>query len=351
MAGERLALQSDSVLLAYLEANDECEADAALELLLVERAQPLVRDIIRSKLRVGRSQSADVSAEDFEDLVNEIALKLLKTLRHLRTNADGEAIENFRGYLAVTAYHACDEYFRRKYPRRYSLKSQLRYILTHRAGLAIWEDAEGVRLCGFGLWRERPRASRSRIQDLLAKPGVIDGWANPRGALSPPDLLAAIFDYLGGPLELDHLVSVVAEIWQVKDQPQTTVADADAADHSPLSGPAENLDLKIDQRSYLHQLWREIGALPPRQRVALLLNLKDSQGCSVVALLPLLRVASVRQIAETLAMTAESLATLWNKLPLNDEAIAEYIGVTRQQVINLRKCARERLRRRTREFH
>jgi CRP-like cAMP-binding protein len=57
-------------------------------------------------------------------------------------------------------------------------------------------------------------------------------------------------------------------------------------------------------------------------------------------------VAGIRQIAEVLGIPIEEFAKLWNRLPLDDLAIAERLGVTRQRVINLRKSARERLTRR-----
>jgi hypothetical protein len=45
-------------------------------------------------------------------------------------------------------------------------------------------------------------------------------------------------------------------------------------------------------------------------------------------------------------MTSDRLAAIWEELPLDDQAIASILGVTRQQVINLRKSGRERLQRR-----
>ncbi len=45
-------------------------------------------------------------------------------------------------------------------------------------------------------------------------------------------------------------------------------------------------------------------------------------------------------------MPLDKFTLLWNDLPLEDSSIAELLGATRQQVINLRKCARERLERR-----
>ncbi len=43
------------------------------------------------------------------------------------------------------------------------------------------------------------------------------------------------------------------------------------------------------------------------------------------------------------------LATLWQELPLEDARIAVILDVTRQQVINLRRTARERLQCRMRK--
>ena len=49
-------------------------------------------------------------------------------------------------------------------------------------------------------------------------------------------------------------------------------------------------------------------------------------------------------------MTLEEFGEIWNELPLDDKRIAALLGLTRQQVINLRKSARERLTRRMKDF-
>jgi hypothetical protein len=108
--------------------------------------------------------------------------------------------------------------------------------------------------------------------------------------------------------------------------------------------------MEVEQRHYLRKLWVEVCQLPLRQRAALLLNLRDSQGRGVVALLPLTGIASMRQISEILELPPEMFATLWNELPLDDVVIGEQLGITRQQVVNLRKCARQRLARRMKDF-
>jgi DNA-directed RNA polymerase specialized sigma24 family protein len=115
-----------------------------------------------------------------------------------------------------------------------------------------------------------------------------------------------------------------------------------------LPDPAPDVALAFERRTYLARLWEEIRQLPPRQAAALLLNLRDGQGRNAAVLLPLTGVASLREMAAALELPPERLAELWGRLPLEDAALAGLLGVTRQQVINLRKSARERLARRMR---
>ena len=60
------------------------------------------------------------------------------------------------------------------------------------------------------------------------------------------------------------------------------------------------------------------------------------------------RIAQRSQVADALGWTQAELGALWERLPIEDNEIAELLGATRQQVINLRKVARERLERRMR---
>ena len=97
----------------------------------------------------------------------------------------------------------------------------------------------------------------------------------------------------------------------------------------------------------MRRLWFEIKALPPRQRMALLLNARDESGESVARLLAATGLAPVDSLAAALGMDEDELNELWDELPLADDVIAARLGLTRQQVINLRKAARDRLARRT----
>ncbi|HEY6136252.1 MAG TPA: hypothetical protein VI670_00640 [Thermoanaerobaculia bacterium] len=121
-----------------------------------------------------------------------------------------------------------------------------------------------------------------------------------------------------------------------------------AAEPEDLPDSAPTPLVRLEQRADVRQLWGEIQLLRPPQRAALLLNLRGDDGRNMVGLFVLIGVAAIDEIAEALAMPVDELASLWNDLPLDDLSIAARLGLTRQQVINLRRSARDRLLRRMR---
>ena len=80
--------------------------------------------------------------------------------------------------------------------------------------------------------------------------------------------------------------------------------------------------------------------LKPSQRTALVLHLDEIQ------LLEEVGIADRGAIAGAIGIPATEFAGLWPTLPLEDEQVARRLGVTRRQVISLRRSARERLQRR-----
>ena len=95
----------------------------------------------------------------------------------------------------------------------------------------------------------------------------------------------------------------------------------------------------------LRQAWEDIRQLPQRQRIALLFSLRDVNGREILSFLPLTRTATIPEVAEALQIPVMKLASLWGELPLDDAAIGNLLGASRQQVIKLRRLARETLRR------
>ena len=336
----------DQLLITFIEAKDEAQADHCLASLIDEHAVPIVKEILGSSLRFHLSNNGAASTQDGSDLFNDIIANLLSRLRQIRSDRPQGAIADFRGYIAATAYNACNLYLRQKYPRRSRLKNRLRYLLTHDAAFVLWSNETFGLICGFAKWRDQTTLTPQRHLEKIRHDPV--QWTQRAGLQSVgidraqlSSLLHALFQSCGSPIRLDDLVNIVADICREKDQPDEPLDTV-----MNLAGPALDFETMLEQQHKLALLWREVCQLPLRQRVALLLNFRDTRGQDVVSLLPYTRTATITQIAEAIEFPLDEFLGLWNKLPLEDVTIAELLGATRQQVINLRKCARERLERR-----
>uniref|UniRef100_Q022H8 Uncharacterized protein n=1 Tax=Solibacter usitatus (strain Ellin6076) TaxID=234267 RepID=Q022H8_SOLUE len=326
----------DDLLKQYMDCADSDRAEALLGDLVVNHAQPGIRKVVRYKLAFQGGREA----QDIDDVSGDVVLELIGRLRAIRDGHHAEAIGSFAGYAAVAAYHACNEYLRRKYPNRHRLKNRLRYLLNNEPRFAVWEGPSSDWVCGFRKWQVEGVGPAT--SDLVSQ------WRHtlgdlPRGqsAMPPPELLAAVFGRFEGPLEFDELVAIVGYFWGVDDLAPATEKSAREVESKDVDPGA-----RMELRQWLTELWTQIRELPRAQRVALLLNLRAADSAPAVTLFPVTGVASVSNIAETLEFSSETFAALWKSLPIEDLAIAELLGVTRQQVINLRKSARERLTRR-----
>jgi hypothetical protein len=154
------------------------------------------------------------------------------------------------------------------------------------------------------------------------------------------DLLERIFRSAGSALELDMVLMICWELIGMKDVKEEDVRELASTERSVLQ--------MMEQQSYLQRLWKEACQLPSPQIQALLLSIRDSDGLSLLPVIPFAGIASVQEIADLLKVDLKELRALWDQLPLEDTVIAERLGMSRQQVINLRKSARERITRRMR---
>lgn len=309
----------------YLEERDAAREGELLTSLVFEGALPLIRRTIGRRLMSSPPQ-------DREDVAGDIILDLVSRLKRLKQEG-GPAIERFAGYVAVAAHNGCDQYLRHRYPQRHRLRNRLRYLLSKTPNFALWEDVERGWVCGRSTWRHRTPVPVD--PEVVARMGARE---------RPPGLiLGQLFDQTGAPVEFDALIGIFALFWGVRDSVSSLELVENAAVAAEI--PA---DAAIIQKQGLDTLWGEIQDLPPQQRAALLLNLRDGAGGSVLWLLPAAGIATVRRIAELVGIAAADFAELWPRLPLSDLDIGERLGLARQQVINLRQAARQRLGRRLR---
>ena len=306
----------DPALEAFLASPDEASAEERLGDVLAQHAAPLIRRVVASRLG---SASGDV-----DDVCSQLLLTLMVRLRQLRADASLAGIDAFTGYVAGATHHACDHYVRARHPLRWRLRNRIRYVLEHDARFAVWKTVDGCWLCGRAEWRSQQASQVPLSTEPLAGIHKQD----------VKELLSRLFRRRDSPLELSAVVEAAAVAWDVPLVQHDDTHNLDVMpDHEPRS------DARLEQRDQLERVWSQIRDLPIRQRHAVLLTLRDD----AIVLFLTTGAASMRDIAASLELPAEEFATLWNELPLPDNAVAARLGCTRQQVINLRMAARKRL--------
>lgn len=305
---------ADQVLDRYLAAHGPGESEE-LGTLLISCAAPIIRKVVFWRISESRA--------DAEDVCGEAILNLTQRLQRYKEEKNLPAIEDFSNYAAATAHHACDRFLRRKNPSVWRLRNRIRYVLEHHAEFSLWRNRQGAWLCGLAVWRDQGQAGE--IPPL----GEFASWRHP----SLHGFISRVFRISSVPLQLSDVVELARKVMNVPSTSGEFPDDLDLADNKIAA------DLEWENRRYAVEMWKEIQDLPPRQRFALLVNLKND----AMDLLLLTGVTSFRQIAAVLELRFEQLASLWNRLPLEDAEIAQMLVCTRQQVINLRMAARKRL--------
>lgn len=255
------------------------------------------------------------------DLPGEVRSEvLLRLMRRLR-DTESEPIERLDDYIAGIASRVIDDLVRTALPEWARLKHRVRYVLDHDDRFVVTLlDSRAVcsaPVTPFGRRRVQRRSAESLAKLML-------------------DVMRDTFREL----TIDDLVNEIAA--------RTGVVDPGHAESSRIAPPLSvDPETNVESMQSLRALWLEIFDLPRRQRIALLVNARDAAGESVLRLLIEAGVVTAREVALAVDVRECELEALIGRLPMKDASIAEWLQVTRQQVINLRSAARDRLARRT----
>lgn len=287
-------------------------SDSSSDTLLFERALPVIDTVVRRRCR-----HWNIANDLREDVRAEVLMRLVKRLR----DAESAPIGAFDEYVAGITSRVIDDVIRAAAPEWARLKHRVRYILDHDDRFLVTSRG-GQLVCSL-----QPAAllGRRRVRSYAAAA-----------------LARTMIDVLRhGDHErtVDDFVNAVAERTGVTNALRMS-GDRFAPSREPEAPTV------LESADYLDRLWTEIVELPRRQRLALLLNARDAAGDSVLQLLIAEAVVSPRDAAAAVEISEEELDALLARLPLIDAEIAEALEVTRQQVINLRSAARDRLARR-----
>lgn len=317
-----LALTNDSVLRPLIDAPDEVERERALESVLIEKARPIINAVL------GRMRGTAIGRDEADEIAATVILRLVRRLQNV-ADSNRRTIGRFGDFVARLTYNAVHDSLRSRFPQRTRLKNRLRYVVRNDGRFTSRTTGNEV-VVALSSWGDR--------NDVARRAAISRGDATPvmLRQQSTGDAIAAALLSIGAPALLDDLAAIFADLWGVTDRMTTPREQRSASD------PEQDLDM----RRSVGSLWREIAMLPPKQRAALLLNMRDREGANAISLFVVIGVATLPDIAEAAGMTEARMWEIWDDLPLEDRTIAGMLGATRQQVINLRKSARERLARR-----
>jgi RNA polymerase sigma factor (sigma-70 family) len=328
---EEPQLTGEVALQRYLDSTigSYCEEQALRQLLAA------VRPLITASLRA-RARSFD--AGDREEFANETMLRLIQRLNAVKRCRDGEGMTNLSSYVAITANNIIFSHLRRVNPERRRVRQSVSEALRSPA-FARWETGSGENVGGFRCWAGSDHASTS--EDLVEIAASVPA-PGPMTRHHVEIVLERAFMKTQSPIAIERLVEIVAAVFG------RSLTSPESALVASVPDAAPSAEQKLIDRSALAAVWSEIELLPPRQRAALLLNLRDREGSACLSLLVERGIASLAGVAAAAGLSATQMRQLWDKLPLDDRTIAGSLGMTRQKVINLRKSARERLNRRFR---
>ena len=328
-------LSADELLGFYLNAPDEEACAKFLEILIEEYAVPLIKNALTAKsFEVGRN-GFYLSKEDFEDLCSESRVNLVIKLDSLRLDSNGQSIRDFNSYVRSVAENSFNQFLGSGTPHRKSLKNKIRYVLGKSFEIDVWKAGEEL-YCG--LLVSKRRSGKVSIEDLTNR--IKEEFADFRN-MDLCDLVSKILKSANSKVLVNDLVSIVARLWTIEDYRDVSLEAVQ--DYIFSEKPKLN---ELEMRAELERHWQEISALPVNQRIALLYNLRDEHGREMLLMFFNLRIASLREISAAMNLSFDDCACVLPLLPMDDKTIAEKMKLTTKQVSNLRKVARENLRRR-----
>ena len=146
-------------------------------------------------------------------------------------------------------------------------------------------------------------------------------------------LVAELFQWMGGPVELDVLVKIIAKLLEVKDYPVESVDDASLEYiETRVAGNTLSTSSRLEEQALLRRLWQELKELSTDQRDVFCFGFEDSSGRDLFTVLLEAEIVTFEQLARELGRSTETIVGFWSRMPMDDEAIAHELKTTRSQV-------------------
>jgi len=320
----------DHLLLPLLNAVDEQERQQCVEELLITHVRPIIRQMLQQRLGLYVSaHGVNATNPDAEDQYQEAMARTIEVL-----HADQRlltTIENFERYVGRIVANICVDFLRSKHPTRARLKDALRHLLTRHADLVSWQYDDEL-LCGFAAWRNTGK----RVVDVSDIETRLNAFVAARFANEDvrvarlSRVVRELFEWIGGPVEIDVLVRMLAYVRDIRDQQTESLDDVEFEDN--FRGSVASAESDVEAHELLEQLWSIVKRLTPKQRDAFALRFCDQDGRNLFTILRAAGIAEWKDLAEGMGRSAADVARLWKQMPMDSASVAKELRTSRDNV-------------------
>lgn len=330
----------DNVLLPYLASNNEEDRQQRLDELLTLRAAPMIRQVLRRRLGFYVSaQGINENNRDAEDLYQEAMTRVVQLLTQLQSSS-GTDIANFELYVSRLTANIGVDFLRAKSPALTRLKYSLRDLMKRHKDLASWEH-DGEILCGFASWRNTghgtfPDHSFAGLETKLESFKSLY-FADEDIRLAPlPKVVAELFDWILGPVEIDLLVRMIAYLLDIKDQQIRSLDDPAPGSWHIYFANAPSGESHLEANELLTRLWEAVIQLPAEQRDSFALSFNDESGQDLFTVLLTAEIVSWDELANGMARSVADLVRLRLRMPMDGAGVAAELRTSRDNVYKWR---------------
>ena len=331
----------NNLLLPLLNALDEQERQQRLDELLRIHVAPIIRQVLRQRLGLYVSaQGVNETDRDAEDLYQEALTRMVEVLQDRRVLT---SIENFERYVGRVVSNICVDFLRSKYPTRARLKNALRDVFRRHADLVSWRDQNEI-LCGFAAWLDTGKQAVD-IYDVETKLNTFltSRFASEEVRVAPLSrIVTELFHWIGGPVQIDALVRMLAYVRDIREQQTESLDDAEFEVNLRSSIRSASSDMETHE--LLVRLWRLVKRLTPKQRDAFALRFQDDEGRNLFTVLLAAGIADWKDLTEVMGRSVADVARLWSQMPMDSATVASELRTSRDNVYKWRFRAIQKLR-------
>jgi hypothetical protein len=205
-------------------------------------------------------------------------------------------------------------------------------------------------LCGFATWRHTGKSTfsdqESRDIEIKLEAFKSARFADENVLVAPlSQIVAELFDWIGGPIEVDLLVRMVGYLLKIKDDRiESLTEQAEARWNANLSVNTESGESHVEAKELLAWLWRAVTRLPAEQRDAFAFRFEDPAGQGFFEVLVAARIVNWDELAQGMGRSVEEVARLSMRMPMDAATAADELGVLPAKVWKWRFRAIQRLK-------